>query len=200
MGKIYFVTTNKAKFLSAERRLSPHGIELVLVNAAIDEPEYTNSSKEIVKAKCVFALGKVPGPVICEDGGFFVNALGGEPGVKAHGYLAAKNNEGLKGAEKLLVEIKDSDDRGAYFFSVAGYMEAGWEEPVYFSSKVEGKISHELRGPAQERNWSSIHRVFIPRGSGKTLAEMDDDEYEEFSKKISVFMKLERYLTKAKEI
>jgi XTP/dITP diphosphohydrolase len=200
MRAIYFATTNRAKVMSAERMLAGHNVRIVHVRTSIEEPEHTNDSREIAKAKCIAALVKVPGPVMCEDGGFFVRAMGWKPGVSLHSYLATPNALAMKGADKLLYDIRESADRYAYSLNVLAYMEAGWKEPVYFESKVEGEITKELRGEQRERNWSPVDLVFVPSGYTKTLAEMSDAECEIFSEKVSAFKKLSEYLSGKQKI
>lgn len=195
MRTIYFATTNRGKFLSAQRHLSPYGYHVVQVEMEIDEPEHTNDSRAIVVAKCWAALEKVPGPVVCEDGGFYVRALGWEPGVKVHGYLSAVNGEGMKGAEKLLYDLRESGDRYGYFLDILAYAKAPGVKPLYFEGKVEGMITRSIRGVERSRNWSPIHLIFIPKGYGKTMAEMSAEEYGIFSENVSVFSRLSKYLS-----
>lgn len=194
MRKIYFATTNAGKILAAKSKLAPLGFRVVQVKTEIDEPEHTKDSRKIVRAKCAAALKKVGGPVICEDGGFFVKAFGWKPGVSIHGYLETPNSKGMRGVEKLLYDLRNSKDRRAYFLNVSAYMEAGWREPIYFSSKVEGKVLKAQRGRQRARNWSPVHLVFVPDLRAKTMAEMSDREYAEFSDEVSTFKKMAGWL------
>lgn len=196
MKSIYFATTNQGKIASAQRELLRHDFDVIQVETKIVEPEETNDSKIIVRTKLESALEKVPGPVICEDGGLFIRALDWKPGVRTHGYFETENELGLTGAQKLLQELRYTTDRYAYFFNVLGFIEKGWKEPAYFEHKVEGTIIHSIRGSDGRRNWSPAFLIFVPQGYGKTMAEMTNEEYNAFSERVSNFRKLAGYLVR----
>ena len=139
---------------------------------SIDEPEHTNDPRLIAKAKVVAASERYRRPVMCEDGGFFVEALGGKPGVKVHGYL---DRYGLGG---LLKQMKGKRNRKVCFWGVLAYDEPGWKKPIYFESKTRGILTREPRGTLKPYSWSEgLHLAFIPDSHRKTLAEMGEREY-----------------------
>lgn len=194
MKDIFFVTTNSGKAESARMILRDYGYNVVQAKDSIEEPEETNDPKIIAREKVFHAIKKHNAPLICEDGGFFVNALNGRPGAKAHGYLS---EHGLKG---LLGELKGRKDRSAHFIGVLAYMEPSWKEPMYFEEKVEGKLLEEPRGNLKPHSWSELHLAFVPKGETKTIAEMSEKEYKEFVlKHESRFKRLGSYLVNRSE-
>lgn len=195
MKQLYFVTTNRGKVESANMILKNFGFSLIQIKDSIKEPEETNDSKIIVREKALTAIRKHQKPLVCEDGGFFVNILGGKPGAKVSNYLMEK---GVKG---LLKELEDKGDRSAYFLGVLAYIEPDWNEPIYFEEKLEGQITREERGSLKPFSWSELHLVFIPKGETKTLAEMSEDEYNRFRMGLnSRFVSLGEFLTSKEKV
>jgi len=92
MKALLIATTNPAKL--EEYRLLLRGYDLAplsLREAGIgdDAPEETGATfveNALLKARCYFARAHLP--TIADDGGLMVDALGGEPGVRSHRWLA----------------------------------------------------------------------------------------------------------------
>jgi len=90
MKKLLIATTNPGKLKEIKRFLKDLPVELVgLKDVGItDSPEETGISFEenaILKAKY---YAKESGlPTLADDGGFEIDALGGEPGVKSHRWI-----------------------------------------------------------------------------------------------------------------
>jgi XTP/dITP diphosphohydrolase len=188
--EIYFVTTNAGKAHTAGKVLSHYGYSVVQKHNSIEEPEHTNNPKAIAEAKIAAASGKYKNAVMCEDGGFFVEALGGEPGVKVHGYL---DEHGLDG---LLKQLKGEKNRKVYFWSVLAYAEPG-QKPIYLETKTHGVLAEEPRGHLKPYSWSQLHLAFIPDSYDKTLSEMTEEEYNRFTtRQTSLFIMLGEFLKK----
>ncbi len=90
MNKLLIATTNPGKLIEIKRFLADIPIKLVSLRDAgiIDFPEETGETFEenaILKAKY---YAKESGlPTLADDGGFEIDALGGEPGVKSHRWI-----------------------------------------------------------------------------------------------------------------
>ena len=90
MNKLLIATTNPGKLAEIRRFLSDLPIELVsLRDVGItdfpDETGVTFEENAILKAKY---YSKESGlPTLADDGGFEIDALGGEPGVKSHRWI-----------------------------------------------------------------------------------------------------------------
>ena len=172
--KIYFVTTNRGKVHTANKVLSQYGYAVIQKRGSIEEPKHTNDPKQIVRAKMAAASEKCRNAVMCEDGGFFIEALNGEPGVRVHEYLEKYGIDGL------LKKLNGAKNRKAYFHNVLAYKEPGWHQPLYLDTKIHGVLTHEPKGELKPRAWSEIHLAFIPESHDKTLAEMSEEEYNKF--------------------
>lgn len=207
-----FVTSNDGKANSANTTLMEFGFPVARLSRKITEPYHTESPKDIVTKKirnalrlqnvqivCMdgreIAVSRLSDiPIICEDGGFFVNALNGRPGVQINPYL----REG--GVERLIREMDSKECRSAYFWEVLAYKYPFMKGPEYFESRVEGTVLSEKRGKLQEFSWSELHLVFVPNGYTKTWAEMSADEYRRYDlRQNSRWNRLGEFLLRRKE-
>jgi XTP/dITP diphosphohydrolase len=90
MKKLLIATSNPGKLKEIRTNLSDLSVELVgLADIGItDKPEETGKTFEenaILKAKYYAKLSGMP--TIGDDGGFEIDALNGEPGVKSHRWI-----------------------------------------------------------------------------------------------------------------
>ena len=90
MKKLLIATTNPGKLAEIKRFLSDLPIELISLRDAgiMDFPEETGETFEenaILKAKYYAKESNLP--TLADDGGFEIDALGGEPGVKSHRWI-----------------------------------------------------------------------------------------------------------------
>ena len=90
MNKLLIATTNPGKLSEIKRFLSDIPITLVSLKDvgiadAVEETGKTFEENAILKAK--FYAEKSGLPTLADDGGFEIEALGGEPGVKSHRWI-----------------------------------------------------------------------------------------------------------------
>ena len=97
----------------------------------IVEDGETFEENAMIKAKAISAITQYP--VIADDSGLEVDALGGEPGIYSARYAGGHGNDD-KNIEKLLSKLEGASDRSAHFVSCIAYC-----------SKVSGE-SFTLRG------------------------------------------------------
>ena len=81
--------------------------------------------------------------VLADDTGLFVNALAGEPGVHSARY--ASEHDDKKNREKLLNNLKDKDDRSAYFKTEIILIDEE-KNIIPIEGVCTGKISLEEKG------------------------------------------------------
>ncbi len=167
--KISFVSRNQGKIREARFILEKFGIgvesvELEKVEIQSDKPE------EIASASARTLLSQLADPFIVEDAGLFVPALSGFPGPYSHYVL------GTVGCEGVLRLLGSSSQRDAYFASAAAYADRSGEVRT-FVGKVDGTISHEVRG----REGFGFDPIFIPAGKTKTFGELSLEEKSEIS-------------------
>ncbi|MCI4363850.1 MAG: non-canonical purine NTP pyrophosphatase [Thermoplasmata archaeon] len=152
-----FVTSNAAKAAEAAVFLEAEGIEVHPVVRRLPEPQ-SERLEEVASAK-LEAASDLPGAVLVEDSGLFVDALGGFPGV----YSAyAFRTLGVAGLLRLL----DGYPRGAEFRTAAALRWRGVKEVML--GAVHGQIAREARGT----NGFGYDPVFVPEGERRTFAEM----------------------------
>lgn len=121
-------------------------------------------------------------PVLVEDVGLTFKALGRLPGPLIKWFLEELGNDGLC---KL---VGGYTDRRATASIIYGLCDGS--QTLLFSAQVDGTIAPEPRGE-HGFGWNAI---FIPDGSSKTYAEMDDEEIVPFSHRAKAIEKLRAYL------
>ena len=112
--------------------------------------------------------------VLADDTGLFVTALNGEPGVHSARY--ASEHDDKKNREKLLNNLKDKEDRSAYFKTEIILIDKD-KNIIPIEGVCPGKISLEERGD----NGFGYDSIFIPDGFDKTFAEMSHEEENQIS-------------------
>lgn len=112
--------------------------------------------------------------VLADDTGLFVKALNGEPGVHSARY--ASEHDDKKNREKLLNNLKDKEDRSAYFKTEIILIDED-KNIIPIEGVCTGKISLEERGD----NGFGYDSIFIPDGFDKTFAEMSHKEKNQIS-------------------
>lgn len=112
--------------------------------------------------------------VLADDTGLFVTALNGEPGVHSARY--ASEHDDKKNREKLLNNLKDKEDRRAYFKTEIILIDED-KNIIPIEGVCPGKISLEERGD----NGFGYDSIFIPDGFDKTFAEMSHEEKNQIS-------------------
>ncbi len=124
------------------------------------------------RGKALFATTALTVPVLADDSGLEVDALGGEPGVRSARYL----DEGLSQAERneaILAKLRGTpgDRRSARF--VCHLVLAYRGRIVHETTGVcEGMIAEEPRG---EQGFG-YDPIFLVPEIGQTFAEIDQDE------------------------
>jgi non-canonical purine NTP pyrophosphatase (RdgB/HAM1 family) len=164
-GEWVFVTSNENKWREAQRIL---GRELERAALDLDELQ-AESVGEVALAKARLAYQRLGRPVIVEDAGFELLALGGFPGP----YI--KFWEKLGGLESLCRAADGLGDRRVRAVcSLATCSIAGTE---VVEGSVEGLLALHPRGSAGF-GWDA---VFVPHGEGRTFGEMTAEEKDAIS-------------------
>lgn len=169
MEKIYYVTGNKGKVLSAKKYLGDIEVEMIdydFIEPDVNDIKYTAEWK--VK-KAYEMLGK---SCIALDSGFYIPNYPKEenfPGA----FVKRKLIEGI-GLDGLLEDMKEVDDRYCYFLECLAYYDG--ENLEFFYGRDEGTIARSISDIEKTVNWSNLSRVYIPYGFNKTLAEMTEEE------------------------
>jgi len=128
----------------------------------IAEPFYTFEENALAKASAIYKFsGK---NVFADDSGLCVRALNNAPGVISAHYSGSRDDE--QNLQKVLVELKDSEDRSAFYKAVICLI---WEDNTYYFEGIcEGYIIEEKRG----NKGFGYDPVFIPNGYDQTFGEL----------------------------
>lgn len=157
LPRLAFLTSNRHKFREARAALGP---AVPLEQVAAPKPELQADDLEtIARFGAGFAARVLGRPVVVEDTGLFVEALGGFPGPYSAYVARTVGNAGLL---KLMDGVRD---RRAVFRSAVAFAVPGGE-PALFVGEVPGRITTEPRG----RGGFGFDPIFGCRG--RTFAEM----------------------------
>lgn len=107
--------------------------------------------------------------VFSDDTGLFVEALDGRPGIYAHRY-AGEDATDKDNREKMLEELKDSDNRKAYFKTVICFIDDDGKD-YYFEGKLDGEIARKELG----EGGFGYDKIFYVEKYDKSLGQMEID-------------------------
>ena len=165
MNEIVFVTHNKGKIASANKRLKD--VNFKVFEYDLEEPR-SDDIKYISKYKVLEAYKLVNQPCISLDCGFWIEELDGFPRAFVN---FALDTIGIDGILKLM---EGKENRACKFTECLSYFDG--KDVYQFMGKHEGTLSKEVLGTDSNKKWSDLWYLFIPSGSTKTLSQMTDDE------------------------
>ncbi|HUC38744.1 MAG TPA: XTP/dITP diphosphatase [Candidatus Acidoferrum sp.] len=162
MKKLTLLTHNKGKLAEANEIAKRYGIELSMPQKLEKLEIQSDLLSDVSEFAARHAYRYIKKPLVVDDSGLFVKALGGFPGV----YSAyAVPTLGDKGILKLMNGVKD---RSAYFECSVSFFDG--RSTKSFSGKVHGSITKREKGS----HGFGFDPIFSPNGyKGKTLAEVD---------------------------
>lgn len=174
-NKLLIATQNQAKFAEIKRLLRdiPYTIVSLTdlgITHDVEETGTTFEENAILKAKTYCSMTGLPS--LADDSGLEIEALNGEPGIYTNRYAGEHATEEEKRLF-LLNKMRDVPEgkRQAQFTVI---MALAWPtgEISLASSEYKGLISLAIRGaPIVKFPYRSI---FVPEGSDKTLAELQE--------------------------
>jgi XTP/dITP diphosphohydrolase len=178
--RILIASHNKDKIREIIEIIDDNSIEIVspeqIAIPDVIEDEETLLGNALKKARSIAEVVNIP--TIADDTGLFVDALDGAPGVYSARYAGEKCSY-QDNRRKLLEELKmieNTELRTARFKTVVVlYFPTG--EQVTAEGVVEGYITTQERGD----KGFGYDAVFQEKESGKTFAEMDEDEKNKIS-------------------
>lgn len=214
---LVIATGNRGKVAEFQTLLAPAGFTLLLpadlgFSAEVDETAETFAGNAFLKASALAAVS--PHPVLSDDSGLEVDALGGAPGIYSARYasmggspdVAARGagpenpspsaridatgkpmSQAAANRAKLLRALEGKTDRTARFRCVLCYLVPG-AEAAFFDGVCEGKITRGERG----ESGFGYDPLFVPKGMDKTFAELPGDVKDRMShrgKAVSRFLK-----------
>jgi XTP/dITP diphosphohydrolase len=129
--------------------------------------------------KALHLFAQVGRPVLADDSGLEVPALGGEPGIRSSRYGSQPGGPKLSDADRcrlLLAKADGLSDRSCFFVCCIALV---LEQPRFFTAQeiCRGQLAGEPRGSG---GFGYDPVVFLPE-RGKTVAELADREKDRVS-------------------
>jgi XTP/dITP diphosphohydrolase len=186
---IIFATNNVHK-VEEVRSVLPKEFKILSLQEAginIDIPEPFLTLEENAIEKAIVINRMTNSNCFAEDTGLEVSALNGEPGVKSARY-AGEERSMEKNIDKLLRKLEKKQERSARFRTVLCLIQDG--KQIIFEGICKGIIIAERRG----KSGFGYDPVFVPDDSGKTFAEMQLEEKNQYSHRKKAMGKLIGYL------
>jgi XTP/dITP diphosphohydrolase len=181
MGRELVVATNNAHKVRELTRLFP-GVRLFTpselgVDFQFEETGSTYLDNALGKALHLYA--QVGRPVLADDSGLEVPALGGDPGIRSSRYGSRPGGPKLTDADRcrlLLAKAEGLADRSCYFVCCIALVLEG---PRFFTAQevCRGQLAREPRGSG---GFGYDPIVYIPE-RGKTVAELGDRQKDRLS-------------------
>lgn len=169
--EIYFVTSNKIKLDIANEVLGKYGIHAEQYKFDFKELQ-SFDLKEVAVDKASQVIDRIDKKFIVDDSGMYIDALNGFPGA-----LLKPVNK-VMGAERMLMLLGKKDNRSATFANILAFGDPETKEIKTFSTDCRGRLSETPEG-SRPVGWA-IERIFIPDGFDKTIAQLDDKEWNVF--------------------
>ncbi len=161
MTAVTFVSTNPGKVREVREILAPYGLSVRWRRRELPEPQ-ADRLEDVVRAK-LDAVAGGPGPVMVEDSGLFIPALGGFPGVYSAHILRIWRFPPI-------LELMRTRPRAAYYRSVVGVRRG--RRRWLFAGEVAGSIAARPAGTGG----FGYDPIFVPRGWRRTFAEGTPEE------------------------
>ena len=187
--KLCLASGNPGKLHEFQVLAAGHALESQLLPGFAAIPEFEENAPtfaENAAGKALYYSRHCQGMVFADDSGLVVPALGGAPGVHSARYAGAGASNEQRIA-KLLAELqgKKGAERAAYFLCVIAAAQQGRAVAVV-SAKVDGEILEAPRG----RGGFGYDPVFFFPELGKSFAELQPEEKNQFSHRGKAFRRL----------
>lgn len=164
---LLFATSNEHKLSELKLILPSFDIKGLKDIGILEEiPEDGDTLEENAWIKAKYLYDKTGLTSLSEDTGLEVNALNNHPGVHTARYAGDQKNAD-DNIDKLLLELKDIENRSAQFRTIICYFDGIGSH--FFEGIVKGKIAKERLGAGG----FGYDPVFIPEGFQDTFAVLD---------------------------
>ncbi len=157
-SRLHFASSNHNKYREVQQILESLGVQIQFFCVNLLEIQ-SDSLCDIAVHKVQDAFSKCNAPVLVEDDGLYIDALGGFPGPYSSFVFDHIGNDGI-------LKLVD-DNRKAKFVSVISYYDGDTLQS--FESSLDGTISLEPKG----KGWG-YDPIFIPVLSNTTFADISD--------------------------
>lgn len=191
--KLLLATGNAKKRIELQRLLASREIEVVTPGElGLDlEPEENGRTFEensLIKARAFAEL--FDGPVLADDSGLEVDALGGAPGVHSARF-AGPGCDDAKNRARLLADLDGvpQAQRGARFVCVLALVRG-----VQVLARIRGTCEGRILEQEQGQGGFGYDCLFFHETTGKTFAELDPAQKDLYSHRGVALRELARHL------
>jgi XTP/dITP diphosphohydrolase len=192
LPKLVVATHNRGKAAEIRTMLQPFGVEIVsAADLGLQAPAETGTTFEQNATLKALAATRASGlPVLADDSGLSVAALGGQPGVYTADW-EGPTRDAMVGMKRIQGEfakrgVPDTDaDRAATFHCV---LALAW--PDEHVELVHGTLDGRIVWPPRGTGGHGYDPCFQPAGETRTTAEMSDVEKNAISHRGRAFRKL----------
>ncbi len=191
--RIVLASSNSGKLREYREMAAGTGIDVdLLANFGEIPPfdEVHSTFAENAAGKALHYSKFTPEPLLADDSGLVVPALGGAPGVRSarYGGPGATDTDRCR---KLLREMqgREGDERGARFVCVIAIAQRG-RMLMVVSDRAQGRITTEPRG---QRGFGYDPIFFFPE-LARTFAELTEAEKNTYSHRGKAFRKALKFL------
>lgn len=171
LKKIVFASHNRGKYKEMSQILNPYNIELIFLgdhcDEDIDETGLSFHENALLKARKASEITGLP--ALGDDSGLCVDALNNQPGIYSARYNGVESSFESK-MIRLIDELKDKDNRKAFFVCILAYVEnANDPIPRFYEGFWHGSIAREIRGT----HGFGYDPIFIDPEHNTCVGEMD---------------------------
>ena len=173
------------------QKLAPDGFNLVSLrklSITVDAPEEGDSFIQNAISKAIFYGNLLMKPVVADDSGLVVDALGGFPGVLSARFM--KDHPYVEKMKTIIKMLKDKE-KTARFVCAAAFWNPESKVLLCCEGSVEGIISEDIRG----NSGFGYDPFFIPEGFDKTFGELGEEKHK-ISHRLRAFKQLFENLSK----
>lgn len=174
METLVLASGNKGKLAELTAMLEPRGFEVRPQTefGVIDADETGLSFIENAILKARHAALHTGMAALADDSGIAVPALGGAPGIYSARYAGEHGNDGGN-IDLLLENLKDSDDRAAFFYCAIAYVKhANDPTPLVATGAWHGSILQARQG----EGGFGYDPIFLDPESNRSAAELSRAE------------------------
>lgn len=186
--KIIFATTNNRKLEDIKAVIKDENLDMEVLSMAdigwdrgeIEENGQTIEENSLIKANAIHDFCKdknIKYPIVTDDSGLFVDALGGAPGIYTARFAdeEIKQNPALpkwQAIYKMLDKMQDKENRDAEYRCCVTIM---LDDGTYkqYIDKSEGFIAQEISEPIAK---PYLYSVFIDKKSGIPFNKLHADD------------------------
>jgi XTP/dITP diphosphohydrolase len=168
--RVVLATSNSGKLVEARAILDGTPLDIVTLPMWFGDVETGVTYLENARLKAYTAMRFTGEPVLAEDAGIEVDALGGAPGPRSARFAGDDATDDANNA-KLLRLLDGREDRTARYRAVALLLLPSGKEFV-----GEGTFEGRIAGAPRGRGGFGYDPLFVPKDETRTAAELTPDE------------------------